>query len=133
MPACRRIFFVAGLGPDLHRDDEVESGKVNAKDPHRYTRCADPSRGAKRPCLSHQEPRPSIKRLQRVRSRQIDQATPARSPVSRRVNMSVSLRTTVLALAASLSLTACYNDGYGYSGVSVGYGASYPYYGWYND
>ena len=42
------------------------------------------------------------------------------------------LRTAALALAAGLSLSACvYDDGYGYGGVSVGYGnAGYydPYY-----
>jgi len=48
--------------------------------------------------------------------------------------MFVPLRNVAIALAASLSLTACYNDGYGHSRVSVGYGASYPsYYGWYDD
>lgn len=48
-----------------------------------------------------------------------------------------------LALAATLGLSACYEDGYGYGGLSVGYGDGYygrpyyggygyPYYGWYD-
>ncbi|HWW63352.1 MAG TPA: hypothetical protein VNZ43_01195 [Sphingomonadaceae bacterium] len=52
-----------------------------------------------------------------------------------------------LALASALALGGCYNDGYGYSGVSVGYGTGgyygydypyyydgygYPGYGWYD-
>ena len=44
-------------------------------------------------------------------------------------------RTLVLAAAATLGLSACtYDDGYGYGGLSVGYGsAGYydPYYGGY--
>lgn len=52
-----------------------------------------------------------------------------------------------LALASTLALGGCYDDGYGYSGVSVGYGTGgyygydspyydgygYPGYGWYDD
>lgn len=40
------------------------------------------------------------------------------------------LRTAVLAAAASLTLGACAYDGYGYGGMSVGYGGGYydPYY-----
>jgi hypothetical protein len=44
------------------------------------------------------------------------------------------LRNAVLAAAAALSVSACYDDGYGYGGLSVGYGsAGYydPYYGGY--
>ena len=42
------------------------------------------------------------------------------------------IRTAALALAAGLSLSACvYDDGYGYGGVSVGYGAGYG--GYYDD
>jgi hypothetical protein len=47
-----------------------------------------------------------------------------------------------LALAATLAVGGCYDDGYGYSGVSVGYGSGgyygdpwyggYPSYGWYD-
>jgi hypothetical protein len=49
-----------------------------------------------------------------------------------------------LALVATLGLSACYEDGYGYGGLSVGYGdgyygspyyggyGGYPYYGWYD-
>jgi hypothetical protein len=50
-----------------------------------------------------------------------------------------------LILASTLALTGCYDDGYGYSGVSVGYGSGGyygyddpwyrgygPYYGWYD-
>lgn len=70
--------------------------------------------------------------------------------------MVATLRTLALAAAAGVSLSAC-TDGYGYSGVSVGYGAGYyddgygyydggygyypgydyafgsPYWGWYGD
>jgi hypothetical protein len=37
-----------------------------------------------------------------------------------------------LALASALTLSACYDDGYGYGGVSVGYGSG-GYYGEYGD
>lgn len=53
------------------------------------------------------------------------------------------LRTAALAVVATLTLSACYDDGYGYGGLSVGYGSpgyygsyydyGYPsYYGWYD-
>jgi hypothetical protein len=55
------------------------------------------------------------------------------------------LRTIVFAAVATLGLSACYEDGYGYGGLSVGYGsAGYydpyyaggygaPYWGWYDN
>lgn len=51
------------------------------------------------------------------------------------------LRNMILIAAAGLGLTACgYNDGYGYGGLSVGYGGGGyyrpyygSYYGWYDD
>lgn len=47
--------------------------------------------------------------------------------------MFASLRAPTLALIASFSLAACTNDGYGYGGMSVGYGVASPsYYGWYD-
>ncbi len=46
------------------------------------------------------------------------------------------IRTAVLAVAGALSLTACgnyYDDGYGYGGVSVGYGSAGHYDPYYDD